>query len=392
MYDDITGTQQAIYDFLVESGSASAGEIAEEMCYSSTSVVYDHVAGMRERGVPIVNNNGEYYIDADELPHNNYKMNRQGDVAKQTITRKANEFFAELERIIKPRLDYYEPPVADGGLVRTEDGLDLIIQITDTHIGDLIEKREGNQFDTPIAVRRIKMIFEEAHAYADELGELGYDIDTVHVLLGGDIVTNEVIYNGQTWEIDSTVKTQMFSGVQVLDKEICKLAARFPSVQVVCQNGNHGEFRVDGASEEANADDFVYAIIDYIIRREGLDNITVVNDEYEQWHTNFPIRDGKWTGHLRHGQKTRGHIGTSSPQSDWLSWAREYEFDVAFYGHYHQYKEEPLPDGTPVIMGGSIKPPDHFAAGMAAFNGPMTGIHTASDEQVLKDTRRIHFR
>lgn len=391
MYDKLTGTQQVIYD-LISDNPLTASEIADEMGYSSTSVVYDHISGMRERGIVVnQNNGGGYVIDGKGQPVNSSTMRRQNTVSQQTITKKANEYFAELEQIVKPRLKHYDPPVADGGLVYREGNVDLIIHLTDTHIGDLVHKAGRTQFDSDIAVHRIKQVFDQAYEYAGELEELGYEVDTVHLLLGGDIVTNEAIYNQQPWDVDDTINGQIQTAVKVLDNQIARLAERFPSLQIVCQNGNHGEFRVDGSSGQANADDFVYSILDYLIRKSEYENITVIKDEHE-WHVDFKMRSGKWTGQLRHGQKTRGHIGTSSPRDDWQAWQRESDFDVAFYGHHHQYKEEPLPDGTPVIMGGSIKPPDDFAAGMASFSGPMTAVHAVSDEQVLRDTRRIEFQ
>ena len=376
---------------------ATANEIAEAMGYRTTSTVYDHIASMRNKGLNIVNDDGTYYMNpTDEkaqVPTNTYAMHRQGKVAQQTITRKANQYFAELEQIVKPRLDAFDPPVADGGLEYNpgEKHCDLVIHITDTHIGDVvINKKNEIEFNTEEAIRRIGRIFTEALQYAAELSELGWRIDTVHVLLGGDIVTNEAIYSGQPWDVDSTVNEQIQAAVGALDEHITELSRAFPSLQIVCQNGNHGEFRVDGASTQANADDFVYSILDYLIRKSEFNNITIVKDERE-YYTNFELRGGNYTGHLRHGQKTRGHIGTSSPRDDWQAWKTHHGFDIAFYGHYHQFRHEPLPDGTPVLMGGSIKPPDEYAESISKFAGAMSAIHMVTDESVLHDTRYVRF-
>lgn len=394
MYEDLTPTQKIVYDLLYER-PLKATEIAEELDYSSTSVVYDHISGMRSHGVDVYSDEtGKYRLGESESVENNYTMRHQAKPSQQTITKRANEFFAEFEQIVKPRLERYRPAEIDGGFVQREGGVDLVVHITDTHIGDLVKRGDEIEFNSEIAVHRVKQIFQEAHRYAAELEEVGYTIDTVHLLLGGDLVTNEAIYDSQPWEVEINIKEQIRTAVELFDEEIAGLADHFPCVQVVCQDGNHGEFRVEGSSGEANADGFVFCMLDYLVRKGEYDNIAFANNE-RQWHTNFEMRDGKWTGHLRHGQNTRGHVGTSSPQSDWQSWMNNTNggdgADIAFYGHFHQFKEERLPGGEPIIMGGAIVPPDEYAESMAAFDGPMSAIHVVDDNQVLKDTRRIYF-
>jgi len=399
MYD-LTPTQQTIYNVLLED-NLTAKELAGKMNVS-TSTIYDHISAIRSHDINITQDHGGHYvIDGEQLPDNAYDLRYQPKASQQTITKKANEYFADLELQIKPRLTRYNPPVGKNIFESREGGVDLIVPVTDCHIGDMIRKAgfDGEyeeEFNSEIATIRIRRMFDEVHRFANELREIGYVIDTVHILLGGDIVTNEVIYPGMPWDVDSNINEQLNVAIEVFDEMIESCARSFQSVQVVCQNGNHGEFnRKKASSGQANADDFLYSMLDYLIRKGPYENISVVKNEHE-WHTNFKIRGGKWIGHLRHGQKTRGHVGTSSPQSDWQSWMNntgpENEgADIAFYGHHHQVKIEPLPDGTFVIMGGSIKGPDEYAESISAYNGAMTAIHASTDDNVLEQTRYIDF-
>ncbi len=411
-FEDLTDRQRQVYELLAEQDH-SAEEIQNKLSISK-SAVYDHISGM-------VNNleDTEFQIGKTYGTHEQYTIispteqdgpvnatkqgARSNNVAKQTITKRANEFFAEIEDW-KEKRNNYPQPVADGGLQATSGGLDLVFHVTDSHFGDkhvsVTRQPDGEEqveeiFSSEIAENRIFYLLQKFIQWADELEAAGYTIDTVHLLLGGDIVTNEAIYDGQSWDVDETIKDQLIRAISVFEQVVARLSERFPTVQVVCQNGNHGEFRVDGSSGDANADDFLCALLDHNIRKSAFrnknqyDNITFIMDEHE-YYTNFYLRDGEWRGHLRHGQNTRGHIGTSSQQSLWGSWKDEHQFDLGFYGHNHQLKNEHY-NGRRVFMGGTIAPPSEYAEAMGEFGYPCGYFLAVSDEQTWEKTEFVNL-
>lgn len=368
----------------------------------STSVVYDHISGMNnnleDTDFQLGKSNGRYTIitpPEQDGPVNAHQTGpRANNVAKQTITKNANKFFAEIEDWKDKRTNFPQP-VADGGLQHTERGLDLTFHITDCHFGDektnVVQKPDGSSeveviFSSEIAEARIRFLLRSFMEWADELEAAGYTIDNVNVLFGGDIVTNEAIYNGQAFDVDETILEQLTRTVALFEELIGELAARFPTVQVVFQNGNHGEFRVDGSSGDANADDFLACFLDHNIRKSAFtgdhfDNVTVVYDEHE-YYTNFWIR-GTWRGHLRHGQNTIGHVATSSGKKEWGSWRDEHQYDLGFYGHRHQFKNEHY-NGRRIFMGGTIAPPSEYAESMGEFGEPCGYFVASSDDAAFE--------
>ena len=70
-------------------------------------------------------------------------------------------------------------------------------------------------------------------------GGANREYDTAHLLLDGDTVTGENIFSHQPHEIDLTLDEQIDLACKLYLEQIRRLSARFPSVQVVCQAGNH---------------------------------------------------------------------------------------------------------------------------------------------------------
>jgi predicted phosphodiesterase len=129
-------------------------------------------------------------------------------------------------------------------------------------------------------------------------------------------------------------------------------------------------------------------MLDNVVRAAGLDNVTFIQSDFT-YYVNFSLRD--WNAHLRHGHDASlEHIGTSAGKQRWQAWMLEHDFDIAFRGHYHMLKEEPVA-GQPVIMGGSIAPTSEFEESRAITGRPAAAVHGVTDEQVLDWTERIYF-
>jgi hypothetical protein len=219
---------------------ATAVEIADAMGYSGVSTVYDHVTNIRLRGVDVgQNDNGEYFeikTDGGAAVTNYVEPRRQTATSKAAITRAANEYLTELELEVKAHRRSVGPAVADGGLTQTHGGQDVVIHRTDDHFGDVVKDENGiTEFNSEIAEHRVRRSFDDAHDSIQARQQLGGQIDTVHLLLGGDHVTNEAIYDGQAWEVDENIKEQLNRATAVYDEELERLSKLYPSVQVVCK-------------------------------------------------------------------------------------------------------------------------------------------------------------
>lgn len=350
------------------------------------SYVYDLIKALRDAGYEVgQDSEGRYYVgDPESEPPSHSAVQNRKAGEKAAITRETTALLSEMEHGLQKKLAATDPAVADES-VRRDGAHDLIIHRTDDHFGEVITNQYGDEvFNSDIAEDRVRRVFDESMAKVEQRRDAGIDFDAAHLLLGGDIVTNDAIYEGQKNETDETVKEQVERAANLYIEQIRQLADEFPEVQVACQVGNHGRL----GSASINADGIVYSLMDHVIRESDLDNVTFMQSD-KTYYLNFDVRDYRF--HLRHGHDSSlEHIGTSAGKQRWLSWLVDHGFDAAFRGHYHVYKEEPI-NGIPVHMGGSIVPQTDFEESHALSGRPVAAIHGATDVAPTEWTEKIYF-
>jgi len=367
----------------------------------STYKIRSEVEKLDENGFDVevkeVNSRGKkefvLHSDVEEVMDGDEEVNYSetsllSSKAKQTITREANEYLKKLERETKKYLDQVGSLQPTHGEVRTDKGEDVVLHCSDDHFGDIVKTLDGEViYNSDIAAERVRERFDKAISAVKKREEMGHTVDNIHVLLGGDHVTNEAIYDEQPHDIDATIDEQINRATAVYIEQLMELSKKFPFVKVVCQAGNHGEMRVRGSSGKANADRFFFDRLEMLAKAKGLDNMKFVKSDRKD-HVNFEMRGHK--GHLRHGQHVSNHIGTSSPQSDWRSFLLENRFDIAYRGHYHTHKIEHI-NGTPVVMAPSVKPAGEYEGTLAIFDEAMSYVHGVTDDNPLAWTEYITY-
>jgi hypothetical protein len=286
---------------------------------------------------------------------------------------------------LKKQLQEMEPAVADGGGLQRDGGEHLIIPRGDDHFGEHITNQNGDDtFNSDIAEERVRTVFDNAIAKKEMREDAGVDFDGAGLFLLGDHVTNDAIYEGQKNETDASVKEQINRATEVYLEQIRRLSDQFPHVKVACQVGNHG--RLGDAS--VNADGIMFAMLDKVVRESDMENVTLIQSD-RSYYTDFSLRD--YDIHIRHGHDSSlEHIGTSAGKQRWLSWLVDHGFDVAFRGHYHMLKEEPI-NGVPVHMVGSIVAQTEFEESHAISGRPAAAIHGMTDTAPTEWTERIYF-
>lgn len=389
MTDELSPQEDYVVNELLP---ATSKEIADDLGVT-VSYVWDIAQNLRRKGLDVSQNSkGEYFVPGlheSERAPSYTEARRMTSESKATKTRKAKKFLTDLEAVLQRRLEHTEPATFDGGIPRTDGSQDLIIPRSDDHFGQVIINEDGNEvFNSEIAEQRVQRIFDETMATAEQKRAMGVDFDAVHLLLLGDIVTNEAIYDGQAHEIDENIQEQIARASRVYTEAIAELAESFPYVQVIATGGNHGEFRTGGASQGANADDILYDALDLATRSAGYENVQFVQSKAAHY-VNGQIRG--WNVHMRHGHDASlEHIGTSAGKQRWQQWLLDHDFDVAFRGHYHNLKEEPV-DGVPVYMAGTIVPQSGYEESMAMGGRPAVAIHGATDVAPTHWTRRVYL-
>lgn len=392
----LTAKQQDVLTLL--DAPTSTDELATSLGDISTSTVRDHLAAIRAAGVPI----GEKRADGRKKFYRADGTRDALDAARPTLktskaahTKKKKDIVLELKDWLEDDLSGRAPVLADAGLAAEESHEDMVVHRSDDHLGAYYEDEHGNViFDDDIAAERVREVSARTFDLKRRQEGAGVTFDTLHLLLGGDGVHGEGIHEDQPWESCLTLVDQIALYVDLYMEFIDRAQREFESVQVVCQNGNHGELRGDGMSPDANADDVAFMMLEKRCADRGYSNVTFRAPE-GGFFTNFPLRGNDLAtathrGHLRHGQNSLIHVGTSSGKNRWRGWFAKHRPDIAYRGHFHQFRYENL-DNVPIIMSGSICPPTDYEESFAAWSEPAATVHGVSDSRTVSWLYPVDF-
>lgn len=388
----LTPTEQEIVEFL----PATYNHLVNEFEFSD-STARDHISAIKRAGAPLTSRRisggvKEFYMrdKENEHPTNQNDTRTYGTVNKKaTKTKRLNKHANKVSNFLDEQLNNTEPAISDEPISKGGEE-DVVWHVTDDHIGDKFTDEFDNvMFNTEIAIARIRERVSKGFEFIDRMENAGYDFHTAHYLMGGDIVTGAGIYSGQLWEVELNFNEQIEVAVEEHYKQIKRLSERFEAVQVVQQTGNHGEIRINGSSQEANADDIVYRMLDLLVRFDpNLDNVTVIRNHSTNF-TNFEIR-----GHnaqVRHGQQMRDQTETRAGSDDFKSLLLQHDYPKLVYmGHYHFQSQKRFWESN-IIRSGSIKPADDFEESIGKWSMPAATVHGVSDETPMTWKKDVEF-
>lgn len=361
---------------------ASLEEIADELRVPQR-VAETHLDELEDRGLPLGydDHNDAWYIKDPQIKR------KIGSRHMGTITRKANDWLAATEdvqirqaRSIEPVIAVQEP---------TPGNEDIVAALSDLHVGQSVENEMG---EVVYGEKEWREAVRQFTAKCIEIPERMVDshisFDTFHLLLNGDMVTNENIYNHQPEDIGAYLADQINIAVEELIQLVITLAEKYDTVNVVCQVGNHGEMRASGQTRQANADLFVYRELKRIVHYSEYDNINFQVGDATAYKT-FNLRGDQWNAFATHGQASYEQItGTAASDSQMQNWLNGLpdEPDVFYLGHYHEYRHAPV-NGVPAVRIPSPKPGGVYEwriGKMEARNAiPQLGyIHGVADDRV----------
>ncbi|PHQ43928.1 hypothetical protein Z052_01960 [Halorubrum sp. C191] len=330
---------------------------------------------------------GEAYYLTGEDTENVRRLSTQ---AKSTITRRANEFRTEQEAAVLRRLKRREPlratPDAD------PDAESLVVAFGDVHMGDLITAGGREVYNPRIAYGSVLEITRRTLEIKDMMESMT-DIDTVHVLWLGDMVTGERVYDGQEYNITLLLADQLAMSVEVLTHQIETFSEHFDTVTVTAVPGNHGLDKASAKSQQANQDLNCYRWTVDRLHEAGVDNVDfrISNGGH---YANREIRGHNY--HIRHGQDEQIHAdATARSEADQRGLLYAHDYDVQVRGHFHTSRQEEVLNTADVVTLPSPKPGDDFAERIGrpdvhefralgklwrvSDRRPMAGVHKIDD-------------
>lgn len=236
-------------------------------------------------------------------------------------------------------------------------GSSLCILLSDTHIGKMTD-----HFDSEVFRERLLAIPEKIQK---EL-TLPVDLEEIVVMLAGDMLEGENIYETQANHIEMPAIDQVQTAIDVFWKLINSLKETFKvRVRVETCPGNHGRISKQ-AAERSNWDNVIYQTLGYLATVAKDDKIQV-NVNFEAFHT-FQVQD-KVGMLFHHGTK---HLGTASMQSKVAGWLHTKKFDFMCHGHWHNWSVN-TQFGKLVMKNGSLPGDDDLSERMGDSNPPRQG-------------------
>lgn len=276
---------------------------------------------------------------------------------------------------------------------------DWLVPVTfwsDWHFGEVVRSEEVsgvNEFNLDIARERIRRLVDRVISLSFEHGDPNVTYPGIVVMLGGDMISGDVLHDELTESNEIPVLRQVAELRGILIWALKKLAETFGQVLVVGVVGNHGrntrKKRAKGRVHTSLEWNLYCQVRDHFqpitnsegeILFEGDDrfhfiiptdtdaHFTVAGTRYMLTHgDNLGVRGGDGLiGAL--GPITRGKIKTRNSEAQIGR-----DFDILCIGHWHQWMYMP---NTGVIVNGSLKGYDEFARIelRASYQPPIQGL------------------
>ena len=268
----------------------------------------------------------------------------------------------------------------------TPDNESLVLMLSDLHIGKkVVNHKNICIFNTEIAVKYIKKITKNLLKVIHHI-QKGSKIDEVVILLLGDIIDNDSIYDSQAHHIDSHIAEQVKTATRVLWELIVEIAniKGIKQVRVATVRGNHG--RTTFGHEESNWDNVIYDNLVYINSLYPKKNNIIINTQY----TEFNIINVR--GHnilLRH--HIPNSIDTPSSKAKVSGWSDIHDVDIICSGHWHHPKYWSYND-KPIFYNGSLVGGDDLSERMATQCRPSQVLFGITEKRVPTFIHILSFK
>lgn len=234
---------------------------------------------------------------------------------------------------------------------------DMIVQLSDWHIGALIDVN-GNSYDYATAKKRLRVYLDEV-AHQVELHR------PKHIIIAhaGDFIEHvSMRANDQAFNAEFLSSEQITLAIKLMVETITEIAMYTERVTVAMVGGNHD--RMQGSkSEGINGDSAAYVILQQLLLLNDYsvmgDNIDIVDNSVDIYNAEIKTTDGRVIV-LTHGDS----VPKGKPAAKALMAGSN--IDMVLLGHYHYFSAMQEQMGSQTIMGGSLQ----------GFNSYSKRLHT----------------
>ena len=250
-----------------------------------------------------------------------------------------------------------------------------VMVLSDLHFGKLVELEGEVKFDKRIAEERFKSITASMlHLNASYMSN--HKMDELVILLLGDIVDGEIIYEGQVYNQDMSLLDQVSLAARLIKKELIDPVSQlFNRVRIVSVPGNHGEIRnqagVHMMHPRTNFDTVVALML-----QMGCQDLKNVEFEIATTNLHTTMIRG-WKFLLAHNLPSATSSGFRKKYGGYFE---RFRFDVSVHGHWHT-PEWTYFNTKPIVQNGSLPGTDDYAVELAFNTVPLQVMFTVSDKR-----------
>lgn len=218
-------------------------------------------------------------------------------------------------------------------------------EIANPVVADWQIGKKTPSYNTDVCRERIA-IFGDKIETITEIQRSDHPVKDAHLHALGDMVEGEDIFPGQSFQIDSSLYSQVVSGVEVFTDLCRRLLSIYETVHVAAVIGNHGLLsskrrgQMNSYNPETNMDRLLYKMTQMIFENANEKRISFDIPDGDGESSFYTVdKMGQYKVLLMHGDQLGQPTSQHSYYKKVLGWKDSgisEDFDDVFIGHWHQ--------------------------------------------------------
>lgn len=317
---------------------------------------------------------GELDIKKEQLKNQNRQLNtiKKDFIKSISISEELKEYFSENCCVLIP--DYCKESFNSIGKYQ------MLLHISDWHIGYIIDDCKGNYYNWEIANQRINQLIEECYKYIEI-----YDIDKIYVVNTGDIIEHTYMRKNQSQFSEFTQSEQINKAIELIYRLLCSLC-KYANVEYDSIYGNHDRFNGDKTAN-LDGDNAEVIIREQIKNYKELSNnkrLTVINRKHTDKEIKKNINGIKCK--FLHGEDSTKDSKKAIKNE--ISMDNEF-YDILFKGHLHNFSVESENNGRYVVYTGCLSGYNDYSVrfGCTSVASQTIAVFSENKVEIIKDVQ-----
>ena len=218
----------------------------------------------------------------------------------------------------------------------------LIIQLSDFHVGYVINNYKGNSYNYEIAKQRLSVMVAEAYKKCQS-----YNITDVVVVNCGDSIENLYMRENQSYECEFNLNEQIVYATKLL-YGFCTSISEFANVEFVSVGGNHnrGNGSKNANVEGDNSNIIIVETFKEFVALSNNNRIKILDVDYKDDSAVFKLCGKKIK--VIHGDN---RVSDDKKLFDGEATMDDDKYYLILRGHYHNFNISSQNDGYVITCG-----------------------------------------